>query len=322
MKSSTPIAVFVYNRPDHTRQLIESLLNCARLDECAVHIFCDGAKKPEYEQSVQSARVVAREFASRLNATILERDENLGLARSIVTGVTELCEKYGSVIVLEDDFILHPFFLDFMLQSLDRYADDELVAQVAGFTFPITDASLQNDAFFLPATSSWGWATWQRAWKLFSWETESALQILDADPQLMRRFDMDGSFPCSDMLRLAANGKVDSWAIRWYWSVFQVGKLIIYPRRSLVWQNGFDETATHTTSAAWTGMQAASKNDFLKEQWRNPISFPDTTQTDQVVFAKLKKFFRREEKEEEKPSLSLFARLKKILKRVLYWLVK
>ena len=109
----TPLAVFAYNRPQHLRQLFDSLLKCARLDECQVHIFCDGPKKPEQVENVRTVREVAREIASQVKeARLIEREENLGLARSIVTGVTELCELYGRVIVLEDDFILHPFFLE------------------------------------------------------------------------------------------------------------------------------------------------------------------------------------------------------------------
>jgi GT2 family glycosyltransferase len=190
MNAKTPVVIFAYNRPRHLRQLFDSLLQCTRLDECQVHIFCDGAKKPEHDPGVQAARQSVDKFAPSLNATVVKREHNVGLARSIVSGVTELCEQYGRVIVLEDDFILHPFFLDFMLQSLDCFADEEQVAQIAGFTFPIQTPP-KPDSFFLPLTTSWGWTTWQRAWKLFSWETESALQILDADLQMRSRFDLD-----------------------------------------------------------------------------------------------------------------------------------
>ena len=95
-----------------------------------------------------ATREVAREIASRLKDTrLIERGkENLGLARSIVSGVTELCEQYGRAIVLEDDFILHPFIFDFMLQSLDRYADDEQVAQVSGYLPPI-HPEVETDLF-------------------------------------------------------------------------------------------------------------------------------------------------------------------------------
>jgi acetyltransferase-like isoleucine patch superfamily enzyme len=306
MDKKTPIVIFTYNRPDHARQLFESLLKCCRLNECDIVIFCDGAKKPEYEPQVLAARAVVDEFAPWLGAQVVKCQQNMGLAHSVVGGVTDLCAKYGRVIVLEDDLILHPFFLDFMLQSLDRYADDERVAQVAGFTFPIHTPA-KPDAFFLPATSSWGWATWQRAWELFSWETESALQTLEADPQLRARFDLDGTFPLFDMLRNTTEGKVDSWVIRWYWRVFQSNKLILYPRSSLVWQNGFDETATNTV-AALPGLPV-SMDDFLQGQWQNPISFPDTVQADEIAFDKVKNFLR------PKPSRPQ-ARLKGILKRI------
>jgi len=309
----TPIAVFVYNRPDHVRQLFDSLLKCARLEECDIHIFCDGTKKTEHESSVRAARQLVDKFVTTHNARVVKREQNMGLARSIVSGVTELCEQYGRVIVLEDDFILHPFFLDFMLQALDRYVDEGCVAQIAGFTFPIQTPP-KPDAIFLPLITSWGWATWQRAWKLFSWETESALQILDADPQKRTRFDLDGSYPYFDMLQCALGCKVDSWAIRWYWHTFIADKLTLYPRRSLVWQNGFGEEATNT-SVIRPGVQT-SLDGFLQEEWRNPISFPGITQVDEIAFDKLKNFLRRE------PSYAPLARLKGVLKRMLTRWVK
>ena len=315
MNVETPVVIFAYNRPRHLRQLFDSLLNCTRLNECQVYVFCDGAKKPEHLDDVRTVREVAREYASRLgNAFLIERAENLGLARSIVSGVTELCAQYGRVIVLEDDFILHPFFLDFMLQALDRYVNDEHVAQVAGFTFPL-DVFPKTDSFFLPFATSWGWATWQRAWELFSWETESVLKILDADPKMRDRFDLDGAYPYSDMLRLAIDGGVDSWAIRWQWRTFEASKLTLYPRCSLVWQNGFDGDATHTTTP-WAGLQK-SIDEFLQIQWRPPITFPNTVQSDGIAFENIKNFIRP-----KLPHTPILACLKGIYKHVLTWLIK
>jgi hypothetical protein len=309
MTRKTPIAIFTYNRPIHLRQLLDSLLNCARLNECDIYIYCDGPRKPEHEQGVKAALEVTREFAPRLNnAHVLERQQNMGLARSIVSGVTELCSQYGSVIVLEDDFILHPFILDFMLQALDRYAQDERVAQVAGFTFPIK-VPKKPDAFLLPLTTSWGWATWQRAWELFSWDARLALDTLNTDHQLKARFDLDGAYTYADMLRLTAEGRLDSWAIRWYWQTFAANKLTLYPRRSLVWQNGFDESATHTT-APWRKIQTPLKG-FMQTQWQNPISFPNMVQTNELAFEDLKRFLQR-----GSPRARI-ARLKEGLKRVL-----
>src|SRR5690349_9171420 len=108
--SKTPIALFAYNRPEHTRTVLQSLSLCRRVDECSVRIYCDGAKSPAQNSAVAASREVAREWAWRFDAQIVERDQNIGLAGSIVLGVAELCEQHGRVIVIEDDFVLNPAF--------------------------------------------------------------------------------------------------------------------------------------------------------------------------------------------------------------------
>jgi hypothetical protein len=316
MNAKTPIAIFTYNRPRHLRQLFDSLLQCARLDECQVHIYCDGAKKPEHIAGMLASRQVVHEFAPLLNnARVIEREQNMGVDHSIVTGVTELCIQYGRVIVLEDDVIPHPFFLVFMLQSLDRYADDERVAQVAGYLAPI-HPKVETDAFFLPLTTSCGWATWKRAWELFSWNIAPALAELSAAPRLNDRFDLDGVYPYYAMLQHTERDKTEIWDIRWYWHTFRQEKLTLYPYRSLVWVGGFDNLATHTRSEEIPKFYDQSLDLILQGSWKNPISFPDTVQTDEIAFDKLKKFLRRES------SHALSTRLKVLLKRVLAWLVQ
>ncbi len=131
----TPIALFVYNRPEHARLALESLSRCERLDECSLRIYCDGPNGGADAAGVATARAVAREWAERLGGEVVQRDTNLGLARSIVTGVTDLCEQYDRVIVLEDDFELSPSFLGYMLDALDRYADETGVYQISGMRF-------------------------------------------------------------------------------------------------------------------------------------------------------------------------------------------
>src|SRR5437868_6585979 len=114
----TPIAVFTYNRPSHADSLFQSLSRCSRLSQCSVHIYCDGPKNENDLSRTTDLRRVVADWAPRLNATVIHRTENLGLARSIVNGVTELVERHGRVIVLEDDFILNTEFLNYMLQAL------------------------------------------------------------------------------------------------------------------------------------------------------------------------------------------------------------
>ena len=238
----TPLAIFAFRRSDHLREALASVANCRRLEECAITIFCDGARGPQDADAVESARAVAREWAETHGAEVVERPENLGLARSIVTAVTNLANAHGRVVVVEDDMILSPDFLDFMLGGLDRYAGDERALQISGFAFSIEPLP-KADAIFLPLASTWGWATWKRAWEQFHWEPEN-LSCLE-DPAVKARFDLEGAYPYSSMLQTRLDGRNDSWGILWYWAVFQAEGLVLFPRESLVHVGGADGTGTH-----------------------------------------------------------------------------
>ena len=144
---ATPIAVFAYNRPRHTELLLESLARCERLSECAINIYCDGPKTSADDDAVKATRKLVHDWGARHDAVIINRETNVGLARSIVSGVTELCEQYGSVIVVEDDFVLNRSFIDYLLQGLERYRDVENVYQISAYMFPVRHPD-KPDAFF------------------------------------------------------------------------------------------------------------------------------------------------------------------------------
>jgi hypothetical protein len=155
-----------------------------------------------------------RKWAPRLGAKVIESDTNRGLAKSIVSGVTELCERYGRVIVLEDNFALSPDFLRYMKTALDGYENEPNVYQVAGYMFPV-EHPREPDAFFMPMTSTWGWATWQRAWKIFDWSA-TGWEEMRRNTRERKRFDLDGTYPYSAMLEKRLAGENDSWSIpRW-----------------------------------------------------------------------------------------------------------
>lgn len=247
---ATPIALFTYNRPEHTSRVLKSLANCKRLDECLLHIYCDGPKTEAHAQAVEASRKVVRTEAEKLRATVIERDANLGLARSVVQGVTDLCDRFGRVIVVEDDLVLNPSFLDYVLQALDRYADEPNVYQISGYMFPVSQPP-KPDAFFLPLITTWGWATWQRAWQLVDWNAPGALEEL-RDPTVRKRFDLNNSYPYAVMLENRLQGFNNSWGILFWWHVFKAQGLALHPRRSLVWNGGFDGSGTHRGDQAWS----------------------------------------------------------------------
>lgn len=282
----TPLAVFAYNRPEHLDRALAALAACSRIDGCRVYVYCDGPRGTGDADAVTQTRQVARRWAARLGAVVRERTANFGLAKSIVGGVTDLCEDYGRAIVVEDDLEVGSDFIAFMLDALDRYERAGTVYQISGYMFPVAHPS-RPDAFFLPLTTTWGWATWQRAWRAFDWDTGDALERLQ-DPALRHRFDIDGSYPYADMLKARLAGRNDSWGILWWWAVFKAAGVVLHPRRSLVSVGGFDGSGTHCGRAG--GDDAMCRSETLAFRFNEPVTFPERVQADTDALERVRQF--------------------------------
>jgi len=238
-----PIALFVYNRPKHTLQTVEALQQNQLALESDLIVFSDAPKESGATTAVHEVRDYIRGIAGFKSVTIVERNSNFGLAVSIIDGVTRLCDEYGRVIVLEDDLVVSPYFLEYMNTAIERYRNDERVMQISGHMFPV-DIAAETDAVFLPMTTSWGWATWQRAWRHFD-PLASGYDKLKRDAKLRRAFNLDGAYDYFCMMEQQLRGKIDSWAIRWYLSVFLRGGFVLFPVKSLVENTGFDGSGIH-----------------------------------------------------------------------------
>lgn len=285
-----PIALFTYNRPHHTRQALESLSKCTRFDECSLFIYCDGPKQPDQIKNVIASQQVVQSFAETMDTEIIIQEKNIGLAHSIVSGVTDLCKRFGRVIVVEDDLVVHPSFIDYMLQALDRYQDDEKVYQISGFMFPV-DTTKDNDSFFLPFITTWGWATWDRAWRKFDWNAPGYQKML-SDKNMRKRFDLDGNYPYCNMLIDRFSRKNDSWGILWWYAVFSAGGLVLYPKRTLVNNCGFDGTGTHCEYSIEHRENPLNQN-FLTDPDCHIIQFPETRVIHIQNFSQVKKYLHR-----------------------------
>lgn len=241
---TAPVALFVYNRPWHAQQTVEALRRNDLAAKTDLHIFSDAPKKESIAPRVAEVRHYIHLVEGFRSVTITERQLHLGLANSIIDGVTRLVNASGQVIVLEDDLVVAPGFLALMNRALDRYADEVRVMQISGFMFPVPQFADRNDALFLPFISSWGWATWARSWKCFDPKVEGS-ETLARDPALRCRFDVHGAFEYSNMLQLQKLGRIDSWAIRWYWSVFRRNGLTLFPPKTYVVNIGFNKSGSH-----------------------------------------------------------------------------
>ncbi len=196
---------------------------------------------PIADYRVKEVREYIRTITGFKSLRIVERETNLGLATSIISGVTEVVNQYGRIIVLEDDMVTSPFFLRYMNDALDLYENEEKVVSIHGYVYPIQGL---QETFFIKGADCWGWATWKRGWDLFDADGEKLLNELKK-AGLLKRFDFDGAYPYTKMLRDQIEGKNNSWAIRWYASALLHDKLTLYPGKSLVHNIGTDASGTH-----------------------------------------------------------------------------
>ena len=240
--SYAPILLFVYNRPEHTRRCIESLLKNSLAFESNLFIYADGAKDSTQQEAVNEVRNYIRNIQGFKQITLMERSENWGLARNIIDGVTTQVNRYGKVIVLEDDLVVAPYFLQFMNEALEVYKDEPKVGHIQACDF--TQDTTLPDTFLIKWTGSWGWATWDRAWKHFNPNGKELLQELE-ERKLTRIFDFNGKYGFTRMLRRQIEGKNNSWAIRWNASLFLKDILSLNVGRSLVQNEGFDGSGTN-----------------------------------------------------------------------------
>lgn len=237
-----PIALFVYNRPEHARKTIEALAKNKYAIDSVLHVFSDAPRSPADIPAVAAVREHLAEISGFKRIEIHEQNENLGLALSIINGVSSLCSKYGKVIVLEDDLETSPYFLTFMNEALDFYEHTPEVMHVSGFRYPAK--SFENEeTFFLHVPLCWGWATWGRAWD--SYRKDLAL-MSQFDKRAIDRFNFGNNYPFWLQLELNKSQKIDTWFIFWYANLFLRGGLALFPARSLVQNIGMDNSGTNS----------------------------------------------------------------------------
>lgn len=237
-----PIILFVYNRPEHTKQTVDALEKNLFASESLLFVYSDGPKNEKDKPLVEEVRNFINKINGFKDIKIILRQSNLGLADSIVSGVTEVIDKFGKAIVLEDDIVTSPYFLKYMNDALEFYSNVEQVISIHGYTYPV-DAKLPQ-TFFLRGADCWGWATWKRGWELFERDAQKLLNVL-TENKLLNDFDWNGALSNVRMLKNFIKGKNNSWAIRWHASAFIKNKLTLYPGVSLVRNIGADGLGTN-----------------------------------------------------------------------------
>ena len=239
-----PVIMFVYNRLDSVEQTIENLKRNELAEQAELFIFSDAAKKESQVENVSLVRNYIHKIDGFKSVHIIEAEKNKGLAKLVITGVTEIINEKGKVIVVEDDLITSPQFLTFMNDALDFYEDEKKIWSISGYQFPFElPETYTKSVYAAYRSSSWGWATWKDRWETIDWEVKD-YSSYKYNPLRIAKFCKGGT-DLDKMLRYQMQGKIDSWAIRWCYNQCKQDKYTIYPVKSLVNNIGTDGRGTH-----------------------------------------------------------------------------
>jgi hypothetical protein len=248
--SYAPIILFVYNRPWHTRLTVEAL-KCNELAiDSDLYIFADAAKQQSDEEAVQSVRNYISTISGFRNIHIVERSTNMGLANSIIKGVTDIVNKLDRVIVLEDDIVASPGFLRYMNDALDLYFNEPQIGCIHAWNYNLNFINYNESTFFLRGADCWGWATWNRAWKHLNTDGSFLLKCIQ-EKKLEYEFNRKGTHDYVNMLKNQISGKNNSWAVRWHASLFIDNMFCLHPVKPIVKNIGLDNSGTHCETLDW-----------------------------------------------------------------------
>ena|GEM_PF-385691 len=240
-----PIVLFAYNRPQHCLQTLQALKSNALASESILYVFCDGYKDncgEDEKKLVMETRNVVRQGKWCKEVIVFESDKNKGLAESIISGVTEIAEKHGKVIVLEDDIAVSPFFLQYMNDALNFYENEPKVWHISGYAQKFYE-KIESDTFFTKHMNCWGWATWADRWKFFEKDPKAVLARIKRSE--ISEFTYKSKSGYFRQIKSNITGRRNTWAAFWYSTIFFNGGLCLNSKRTFVRNIGMDGSGVH-----------------------------------------------------------------------------
>lgn len=246
-----PVVLFAYKRKDKLEECIKALENNNEARNTLLFIFSDGAKCKTDESAVKDVREFLEQYRKKSvfkEIKVIYQSKNVGLGNSIINGVTKIIGEYDKIIVVEDDLVVARDFLVYMNQALDYYEDYEEYGSISGYTYPMPILkSYDKDVFVTRKGECWGWGTWKERWMNVDWKIVDYEKYL-YDKKKRREFNKI-QHGIDKMLIMQMEGKIDSWAVRWCYHLFNHNLLTVYPKKSKTINVGFDGSGTHCSAS-------------------------------------------------------------------------
>ena len=209
--SYAPILLTVFNRADYAKKVLDSLAKNELAKFSELYIYSDGPRRIEEEEKVRAVREVLKNVKGFKKVTVVAAPKNKGLANSVIGGVTDIVNRYGKVIVLEDDLLTQKYFLNVMNQMLDYYELDNNVGAVTAFSQSVRQMKFpkdyKQDTFFNVRPTSTGWGTWKNRWEKVDWKVSDFEQFM-SNRSMQKEFNRGGK-DLTPMLKAKMKGKID-----------------------------------------------------------------------------------------------------------------
>lgn len=279
-----PIILFTYNRLSHTKQTIEALQKNELAKNSELFIYSDGGRDEESWDKVKVIREYLKTISGFKNITVIQRETNIGLAQNIIDGVTKIVNQYGKIIVLEDDIVTSPYFLNFMNDSLNFYEKTSKVWHISGWNYPISNENLE-DVFLYRTMNCWGWATWKDRWSGYEKNPQKLISIFSEKD--IYEFNLDNATNFWEQVEKNHNKQMNTWAIFWYAIIFKNQGLCLNPTQSFVENIGFDGTGTNT------GPRDNYSSNLSRQNYK--IRFENNLIENKTATDRIKLFFRENE---------------------------
>ena len=299
MNNLAPIVIFTYTRLETLKKTIESLKKNKMAKFSEIYIFSDCHKNKIDQPLVNNVRKYLKSIKGYKKINLISRKENYGLARNIINGVSSVIKKRKKVIVLEDDIIVSPNFLEYMNDSLIRYQNNKKIWHINSWNYEIRDHNVEYNAFFTRHMNCWGWATWEDRWKYFEKKPDKILKKFNKEK--IFRFNIENNLNYYSQLKRNKDGKLNTWAIFWYANIFLKNGLCLSPLKTLSKNIGFDDHSEHQPNED-NSFKYINKNFFLKKS--NKFSYPELIEEDFYMLKKIISFIKSQKKQN-----SLFKRL-------------
>lgn len=278
LPSELPVILVTYNRPDHTKQVLDAL----RLHGVQqLYIYSDAPKSPPHLPNV----LKTRELFERIDWTtpqVVFQESNQGLAKSIRAAVDRVFQTEEFVILLEDDCVPTRWFFRYMFECYQRYFDNQRVFGVSGYSVNHPEevtSRYEYDVYFSPRIGSWGWGTWKDRWQYHERELEGLIcKCVEAGID----FEQGGNDIPQTLQGMMQGSVKDVWTLHWVLSTYLHKAFYAYPTRSHVQNIGMDGSGVHCGPT--------DKYDTPTET-RNPNRFPEQIVLDRRMYESFRSFY-------------------------------